>query len=229
MTTAKHPKRPWTDAERELLRSIYPECHTADIAALLDCSVERVYNQAHLLGLNKSADYLASETSARIQRGKQHPNMVANRFQKGQRPWNTGMKGWSPVGSQATQFKPGSVSPNRQEFGALRINSTGEIDIKLFDGLRAWKQLSHYVWFLHHGHWPPHGHCLRHKDGDTHNPAIENLQLITRRENMRLNSVHTNYPPELARLVQLRGALNRQVNQRRKALTQKPTKQKETQ
>lgn len=221
MSSGTQINRKWTPAERKLLRSMYPHCHSADVAELMGCSISRVYNQAFTLGLKKSAEYLASDTGARIQRGKQHPSMIATRFKPGLTPWNKGKKGWAAAGTEATRFKPGTAPPNRQEFGALRINSDGQLDIKLFDGLHAWKQLSHYVWFLHHGTWVPRGMCLRFRDGDEHNPAINNLQLITRRENMRLNSVHTIYPPEVARLVQLRGALNRQINNRRKAETQK--------
>lgn len=42
---------------------------------------------------------------------------------------------------------------------------------------------------------------------------------MTRAELMRRNSLHTNYPPQLVSLVQLRGALNRQINRRK----QEPT------
>ena len=36
----------------------------------------------------------------------------------------------------------------------------------------------------------------------------------TRAEHMHRNSVHAHYPPEIARLVQLRGALVRQINRK---------------
>lgn len=39
---------------------------------------------------------------------------------------------------------------------------------------------------------------------------------MSRHENMRRNSYHTNYPPEVARLVQLKGAISRQVNRIKK-------------
>lgn len=210
-------RKGWTQADLDLLRDMYPETHTADIAALMGCAVSRIYCAAASMGLRKSAAYLASDMAGRIQRGQQHPAMMATRFKPGHNSWNTGIKGWSAAGTEATRFKPGSTPPNRQEVGALRINSDGQLDIKLYDGLRAWVQMSHYSWYLAHGEWPARGMCLRFKDGDCHNTAIDNLQAVTRQENMRLNSVHTKYPPEVARLVQLRGALNRQINHRSKA------------
>lgn len=204
--------RCWSEPELALLRKHYPDLPTAEVAGLVDRTVGQCYRKAAALGLKKSAAFFASDRAGRIQRGRKHPSMVATQFKPGQKVWNTGMKGWAAPGTEATRFKPGSAPPNRQEVGALRINSEGQLDIKLYDGLRSWVQLHHYVWFLEHGEWPPRGMVLRFKDGDVHNPAIENLQLLTRAENMRLNSVHTIYPPEVARLVQLRGALNRQIN-----------------
>jgi hypothetical protein len=47
--------------------------------------------------------------------------------------------------------------------------------------------------------------------------TLGRLELISRAENMRRNSYHTRYPKEVAQLIQLRGALNRQINKRLKA------------
>jgi hypothetical protein len=207
-------RTPWTPAELATLRQLYPDQPARVVAATLNRTLAQIYNAAAAHGIKKSAAFFASDMAARIQRGKQSPAMMAGRFQPGQLVWNKGRKGWSAAGTEATRFKKGSASANRQEFGALRINSDGQIDIKIYDGLRAWVQLSHYSWYLTHGDWPARGMCLRFKDGDCHNTAADNLLLITRTENMRMNSVHTNYPPEVARLVQLRGALNRHINQR---------------
>lgn len=204
--------KPWSADELATLRTLYPDRSSGAIALLLGRAPGSVYQKAASLGIKKSAAFFASDEAGRIQRGHQHPNIVANRFQPGIVPWNTGRIGWSAPNSEATRFKPGSAPPNRQDVGALRINSDGQLDIKLFDGLRGWVQLSHYNWFLAHGEWPARGMCLRFRDGDVHNPAIGNLELLTRRENMRRNSVHTLYPPEVAQLVQLRGALHRQIN-----------------
>ncbi len=46
--------------------------------------------------------------------------------------------------------------------------------------------------------------------------TLDRLECITRRENMARNTVH-NLPKELARLVQLQGAVKRQINKRSKA------------
>lgn len=211
-TSRKSTGRKWTAAELASLSQHYPDLPTAELAARLGRRVGQLHQAAAVRGIKKSAAYFASDAAGRIQRGHSHPAMIANQFKPGQPTWNTGMKGWSAPGTEATRFKPGGAPVNRREVGALRINSSGQLDIKMGEGIRQWFQLSHYNWWLAHGEWPGHGMCLRFRDGDEHNPAFENLELITRRENMLRNSVHTNYPPDIARLVQLRGALNRRIN-----------------
>lgn len=203
-------KQPWTSIEDQLLCDLYADVPTADVAALLGRKIGPVYQHAAKMGLHKSAAYLTSAEACRLRRGDAVG--TRHRYAPGHKTWNAGLKGWSAVGTEATRFKPGTVPPNRQQVGALRINSDGQLDIKLSDGLRSWVQLSHYAWFLEHGQWPQKGYCLRFRDGDMHNPDIKNLHLVTRAENMRLNSHYTNYPPEVARLVQLKGQIARQVN-----------------
>lgn len=223
MTKPLNPLKPggsrfrWSAAELNVLRRDYPGQSTATVAAGLGLAINTVYNKAHTLGLHKSREFLSSAASGRLQR-EGHQG-IHFRFKAGSKPWNMGMKGWRPEGCEATQFKPGSTPVNRQLIGALRINSDGQLDIKLYDGLRSWVQLHHYCWFLAHGSWPPQGWCIRFKDGDSHNPATKNMFLVTRAENMRLNSYHNTLPPEVARLIQLRGALTRQINRRSRAPT----------
>lgn len=202
----------WMPEHLATLRAMYPDHATADVARMLGRSIQAIHEKAGKQGLKKSAAFLAGDKSGRLRRGQQHPNIVANHFKPGFMPWNTGLKGWSAPNSKATQFKPGGAPVNRREVGALRINSAGGLYIKLAEGLRQWVQLSHYVWWLAHGEWPGPGMVIRYRNGDDHDTRIGNLELITRRENMLRNSAHTLYPPEVARLVQLRGALHRQIN-----------------
>ena len=53
------------------------------------------------------------------------------------------------------------------------------------------------------------------RDRNKRNIDQANLEAITRAENMRRNSYHR-YGQEIARAVQLRGVLNRQINKRLK-------------
>ena len=68
---------------------------------------------------------------------------------------------------------------------------------------RDYVNVHHLIWREAGNDIPP-GHILIFRDGNKANFALENLELITRKENMRRNSVH-NLPKELAELCQLKG------------------------
>lgn len=225
------PRRFWTVAEIALLREMYPECHGADVAAWIGHTLSAVYQAAKKHGLSKSAEYLASDTACRIQRGKQSEAMIATRFKKGQPSWTKGTKGIVGVqeGCRATQFRkgrPAHEARNYKPIGSERVNADGYLDRKVSDDqtiapARRWVGVHRLVWEAAHGPIPA-GHVVVFKaERHTTNAAaitLDGLELLTRVELMRRNSVHTVYPPEVARLVQLRGALNRQINQRARAL-----------
>lgn len=106
--------------------------------------------------------------------------------------------------------------------GTLRI-AEGQLQKKVNDGfpyMRRWVAVQRLVWEAANGPIPP-GHIVVFKDGRIRTEEAQItlgvLELISRGENMRRNSVHTRYPKEVALLVQLRGAINRQINKRAKA------------
>ena len=206
------PRRYWTPAETRAVKRRYPHEPTADIARDLGRSVVTVYQRAALLGLSKTAAYLASPAAHRLDGVKG----MGTRFQKGSTPWNKGTH-WTAGGRSAlTRFKPGNVSkrwdPEVYVIGALRINTAGGLDIKVRKGLRAWDSLARYVWTTERGPIPK-GYVIRVKNGDQDDTRIENLECISRVENMRRNTYHR-YGKEIARVIQLRGALTRQINKR---------------
>jgi hypothetical protein len=60
------------------------------------------------------------------------------------------------------------------------------------------------------------GHVVVFKDGDKRKFALDNLEMVSRADLMRRNSFHQ-YGPEIASIVQLRGAITRQINKRSKS------------
>lgn len=52
------------------------------------------------------------------------------------------------------------------------------------------------------------------KNKDTMNCDLSNLEIIDRKENMMRNTYHR-YPEELSRLIQIKGALTRQINKQK--------------
>lgn len=215
-----HRHRRWTDSEIELLTRLYPDTPTAEIASKLGMSVKRVYSNAALLGLKKSDAYLASPAAYRLRSGD---NVGAStRFQKGHTTWNKGMKGLD-IGGKNTRFKPGHRSGKAQELyrpiGAERISKDGYLQRKVNDGMplqKRWRGVHILVWEEANGPLPK-GHAVVFKDGNKQHITLDNLELVTRGELMRRNSYHTNYPKEVAQLVQLRGAITRKINKRSKA------------
>ena len=211
----REPRRYWTPAEDRLLRAKYPHVQTAKLVPLFPGrTVTTIYQHAANLGLKKSPAYLASPDACRLRKGDNVGS--AHRFKPGLTPWNKGTH-WTAGGRSAmTRFKPGNVSkrwdPEVYVIGALRINTAGGLDIKVRKGLRAWDSLARYVWTTERGPIPK-GYVIRVKNGDQDDTRIENLECISRVENMRRNTYHR-YGKEIARVIQLRGALTRQINKR---------------
>jgi len=165
-----------------------------------------------MLGLVKTQKYLNSPAAHRLDGVKG----MGTRFQPGHTTWNKGTH-WTAGGrSKLTRFKKGQRSARwpieDYQVGALRVNSDGQLDIKVRDGLRAWDSMARFVWASERGSIPT-GMVIRFRNGDTHDTRFENLELITRAEHLRRNW-HDRYPLPIKQMVQLRGALQRQINKR---------------
>lgn len=212
------PRHAWTQADKALLRRLYPHKPTLAIAQRLQLPVGRVYAKAANMRLRKSAAFLASPAAHRLDGiiGR------ATRFQKGHVPANKGLRrpGWAPGRMAETQFKKGQLpansDPDFHVLGALRVNTDGYIDMRVsFDiGAMGWKALHRILWEDEHGPVPK-GYLLTFRDRDKLNVCLENLELISLADNCRRNSIH-NLPAPLARAIQLRGALIRQINRKEK-------------
>lgn len=220
-------KRIWSDAEIAMLRGQFAHTRTDDIAAALGRGYGQVAQKASALGLKKSAAYIAGPDAHRFD-GKKGEG---SRFTPGQAAWNKGIRGVVGVQPEcrATQFKPGRPAHEARNYlpiGSLRICADGYLERKVTDDpslppARRWVAVHRQVWEAAHGQIPA-GCVVVFKAGRKTtveaDVTADALECITRHDLMRRNSVHTIYPPELARIVQLRGALNRQINRRAKEI-----------
>lgn len=150
--------------------------------------------------------------------------------------------------SLASRIKPGNVSHNkgkrqvdymtpeaiartratRFNKGHLPHNTLADLEITLRTDKRGvqykhirvalgkWEPLHRYNWMQAHGPIPPKMNLV-FKDGNTMNCDLDNLELISNADLLRRNYVH-NYPEDIARTIQLRGALNRQINKHLKKM-----------
>jgi hypothetical protein len=194
--------------ETELLIEYYPHRSTKEVAFITGKSISQCYAKAFALQLHKTPEYLATEASGRLRKGN-----VGTQFPKGHEPWNKGLKGIQ-IGGQETQFKKGNKPPNHKEVGSERIDEDGYTYIKIAehtrwvlnserideDGYTYIKIAEHTRWVLkhrhiyeqHHGKLEPHM-IVTFRDKDISNFAIDNLEAITKVENMQRNTI-TKYP-----------------------------------
>lgn len=217
-------RRAWTPGEIDTVRRLYPGHTARDVASQLGRSERSIYAMAAAMGLKKSDAFLLSESSGRIQRGRTDPRVVATQFQLGGTPWNKGLHYQPGGGSVQSRFKAGRPpheSPGYKPIGSLRVNSKGMLERKMTDdrsiaSARRWTPVHRLVWEAANGP-VPRGMCVVFLPGkkttDPERITPEALELITRQELIRRNAVHR-YGRDIARLVQLRGVLVRQINAR---------------
>lgn len=209
---------PWTAVELELLRRNYADSRTDDLATALGRTVSQVYQAAQRHGLQKSPEYLKSEAACRLRRGDSVGER--SRFKPGAVPWNKGVRGVVGIqpGCVKTHFKPGQRPHTWQPVGSTRVTKDGYLQRKVSDtGYIAtdWQAVHALLWAAAYGPVPA-GHVVVFRPGrktpDESAITLDGLECIDRRELMRRNSCHTRYPPEVARLIQLKGAIARVVN-----------------
>lgn len=209
----KPTRHTWTADEIDALRRLYPVEPARIIADRLGLSIKKVYSKAHALGLNKPGDWIA-ERSRRLMEDPNHPGR-RTWFKSGHEPHNKGKPHPSRGRAVETQFKKGMRPHTWQPIGHTRETKDGYLQRKVSD-TRCTRSdyvgIHHLVWRMH-GNTVPPDHALVFADGDKRNFDIHNLELVTRAELMRRNSVHR-HGPEVARAYQLIGAVRRQINRR---------------
>ncbi|WP_237673791.1 HNH endonuclease signature motif containing protein [Vreelandella profundi] len=194
--------KPWSPEDLAALAKIYPDTDNKTLARIYRRSEHSIKNQAILYGWKKSEAHMALKPGC---------------FKAGNPPWNKGTN-YSAPGTEHTRFKKGHVPPNWKPLGTERVTKDGYLERKLHDtgNMRHdWVPVSHIEWEKHNGRPVPKGHAVVFRDEDSRNFACENLELISRADLMRRNS-YLHLPPELAQIVQLRGALTAKINRRSK-------------
>ena len=109
------------------------------------------------------------------QHQKQHGNKGC--FKKGSTPWNAGTVG--VMKPNAGSFKKGRQNENRKELGEITIRHDKADNGNPYD----WVLRAVHVWKSMNGPLPQ-GHVVHHKDRNTLNDDISNLQSMTRSEHI---------------------------------------------
>jgi hypothetical protein len=138
----------------------------------------------------------------------------ATQFQKGQAPPNKGQKMSTELYQKVahTMFKKGSKPVNTQPIGTIhqRKDTGGKMYLYIKIADSHWEQLNRYTWEQHNGPIPK-GMVVVYKDGNYLNNDIDNLLMITKKENMARNTIQR-LPKELQQVMRLKCKLINKIN-----------------
>jgi hypothetical protein len=208
-------RRKWEPYEDRYLRTLYPHFPCRVVAEGLGRTESTVYQRAQKLGVHKHPAYFDTEPGGRTtgQRGGH------TRFKKGQAPWNKGTN-WTAGGRSAeTRFGKGHKPHNWVPVGSERVTKDGTLQRKVSDTgyiPRDWKAVHAIKWEQYRGPIPP-GHIVIFRNGDRRDFRLRNLQLISRVENMKRNTVWNRYPPEVAGAIHALGQFKRRLREHEEA------------
>ena len=194
---------------RQQIIDLYPHHSTKYIAELLGVSISKVYNIAWTNKVKKSAEYMLTPESGRII----EPS-VANQFKPGHTPHNKGKQISAEIYEKVapTMFKKGNKPHNTKPVGTINVRLDSQDRpyqyIKIKDS--HWELLQRHVWTQANGQ-VPRGCVVIFLDGNYLNCELNNLQVISRKENMARNTIQR-YPAELQQIMKLTCKLKRKTN-----------------
>ena len=194
---------------KQQIIDLYPNHSSKYIAELLGISISKVYNTAWSNKVKKSAAYLLTPESGRII----EPS-VANQFKPGHTPHNKGKQMDAEIYEKVepTMFKKGNKPFNTKAVGTINVRSDAKGRLYQYIKIKDshWELLQRYVWTQAHGEIPA-GSVVIFLDGNYLNCELNNLQVISRRENMARNTIQR-YPAELQEVMKLTSKLKRKTN-----------------
>lgn len=204
----------YTDEMIETLKALYPSNTADDVAKKLGVTTRSIYNKAHELNIKKDVEFIRqlSKTNSL----KPNHGGKKSQFKKGQEAWNYGKKQTEYLTAEQiektvkTRFPKGNVPANNRPVGSERITKDGYVEVKVGN---KFKLKNRMVWEQNFGQIPK-GYNVQFKDKTIPDPYIpENLFIISRSDQMKTrNSYIAKYPKEVQLVIQIRGALNRQIN-----------------
>jgi hypothetical protein len=209
--TLKNRKRKlWTDSEINFIKSNYQELSYIDIARYFGRTVLSVYGIAHKLNIRKPV-YPWNKNAA----GTGICKSNSGSFKKNHKSWNLGTKGICKGSS--TSFKKGHIPKNTSFDGCIRIRKTNTGRPYKYYRVSKMKWILYHVkiWNDTYGPVPP-GCIIVFINGNSMDCRIENLEMITKTENMRRNTIQR-YPEDLRKVMQVLGKLKHSINEKDKS------------
>lgn len=202
----------WTEEQIAILRKFFPIRKTSEVAVLTGHSVISVRGKASALRILKSEEFNLSLASGRFVKDA---DCIGAEFwfTKGHTPINKGKKMPEDIKDQVkhTFFKKGHQPANTLHDGAesRRKDKNGHDYYYVRVAKMKWVMRYRLIWEKVNGPIP-RGFVIRHKDGNTLNDDINNLELISRRDNMLLNSIQR-YPEEIKSTIRVLSKLKKTI------------------
>lgn len=203
-------RRFWSEHERKVMIEMFADNYTETVCKILNRSYRSVCSQATLMGLKKSDAFMKMELERQADRLRIVG--VKSRYNKGREPENKG----KPMSKELyekckpTMFKKGNEPHNTNYDGHERISKDGYVEIRIRKGKYVLKH--RHVWEQVNGKIPK-GFIVVFKDRNHQNIVIENLELISREENMKRNTIHR-FPVELKNTIRLVNKLKQTINEK---------------
>lgn len=190
---ARHRKtsRALQPKELEIIQQLYANTSTGKIAVQLGRSPGSVYRAAHVMGLRKNPEYLASPAAKGLLNRVYSKGPIVRRFKPGRNS--------HPIGTVVTDGK-GYQRIKVQEAEKDRPYSRKHLE--------AWPLLHHCVWVAMRGPIPT-GHRVVFK-GDRTDCGIDNLECISCQELVARNGGYR-WGAEMYGVIQLERALARRI------------------
>lgn len=201
----------FTPEEDAYIAANYLQVASCRMSKVLGRSKSSVPQRMKVLGLFVPAEIKQKfKTDSQIKKG----NTPQNKGKK----WSEFMSKEGEIRSLTTTFKKGSTPHNTKYDLAIskRIDKRGFPYLFIRVSLCKWMPLQRYIWEQINGRIPTK-HKIVFKNGNTLDCNIENLEMLTYKEAMLRNSSQR-FGAEVFKLIQLRGALNRKINNKIKLL-----------
>lgn len=202
----KPSKHFWTPEQDAILRELYPNTLAQTIADQFGLPVGSVHDRAARLGIRKDKEWVR-ENSREVQQRSDN----TGRFRPGHTTWNKGKR--CPGLGGETSFKPGNRPHTWVPVGTERVTKDGILQRKITDdgpAYKHWKSVHAILWEAEHGP-TPREHVVVFRNGNKQDFRMENLELVSRSELMRRNTIHR-LPDDLMEACGAIGRLRRAIN-----------------
>lgn len=191
----------WTKEEIAYLKRCYPYMLTEHMVEEMGRPERKIYSMAFRLGIKKSEAYMNSELP--LTNHKVSEAGKAKWFQKGHVPFNKGKKMPDEVKAKVKHnwFGKGHQPHNTKHDGyiSVRVDKTGIPYAYIRVAKGKFRLLHRVIWEQAHGKIPP-GQIITFINGDQTDFNIENLELITKKQNMLRNSIQR-FPDDLKQAI----------------------------